>query len=171
MAFVRPEVPRRHLRAPYRRRRLPQVLPSLPSIQDQPLSDSSATLEREGDRMPAAVVSANKDADRCVLRVSNIVSPFPHWVRVRPYADVKVGERVFTVGAPRGLELSLADGIISSKRTADSGRYFQTSAPISKGSSGGGLFDAQGNLVGITTFMIKDAQNVNFAIAAEEYAK
>ena len=210
---------------------LPQVLPSLPSIQDQPAgrsgrtecrwlvlgdgkelkpqevfekvsgavymvktntalgsavaisdrelltnchileSDSSATLEREGDRMPAAVVSANRDADRCVLRVSNIVSPFPHWVRVRPYADVKVGERVFTVGAPRGLELSLADGIISSKRTADSGRYFQTSAPISKGSSGGGLFDAQGNLVGITTFMIKDAQNVNFAIAAEEYAK
>ena len=116
------------------------------------------------------MVSANKDADRCVLRVSNIVSPFPT-AGVRPYADVKVGERVFTVGAPRGLELSLADGIISSKRTADSGRYFQTSAPISKGSSGGGLFDAQGNLLGITTFMIKDAQNVNFAIAAEEYAK
>jgi S1-C subfamily serine protease len=134
-------------------------------------SASTATLEREGERLPALLTSANKDADRCVLRVSNIVGPLPHWVRVRPYADVKVGERVFTVGAPRGLELSLADGIVSSKRTADSGRYFQTSAPISKGSSGGGLFDAQGNLVGITTFMIKDAQNLNFAIAAEEYAK
>ena len=90
---------------------------------------------------------------------------------MRPYADVKVGERVFTVGAPQGLELSLADGMISSKRTSDNWRYFQTSAPISKGSSGGGLFDAQGNLVGITTFMLKDSQNLNFAIAAEEFAK
>jgi len=42
---------------------------------------------------------------------------------------------------------------------------------ISRGSSGGGLFDAQGNLVGITTFIIRDAQNLNFAIAAEEYAR
>lgn len=131
-------------------------------------STPAVTLEREGDRLPAAVISANKDADRCILRVSGQLR---HWVKVRPYADVKVGERVYTVGAPRGLELSLADGMISSKRTADSGRYFQTSAPISKGSSGGGLFDAQGNLVGITTFMLKDSQNLNFAIAAEEFAK
>lgn len=134
-------------------------------------SASSATLEREGERLPALVISANKDADRCILRVSNIVGSLPQWVRVRPYADVSVGERVFTVGAPRGLELSLADGMISSKRTADAGRFFQTSAPISKGSSGGGLFDAQGNLIGITTFMVRDAQNLNFAIAAEEFAK
>jgi S1-C subfamily serine protease len=74
-------------------------------------------------------------------------------------------------GAPQGLELSLAEGIISSKRALDAGRLFQTSAPISKGSSGGGLFDAHGNLLGITTFMLKDAQDLNFAIAAEEYAK
>jgi S1-C subfamily serine protease len=51
------------------------------------------------------------------------------------------------------------------------GRFVQTSAPISSGSSGGGLFDAHGNLVGITTFMLRDSQNLNFAIAAEEYAK
>jgi len=112
-----------------------------------------------------------KPTKRCILRLSNIVEPLPKWVRVRPFADVKIGEPVFTVGAPQGLELSLADGIVSSKRSIDEGRLIQTSAPISKGSSGGGLFDAEGNLVGITTFMLKDAQNLNFAIAAEEYAK
>ena len=53
----------------------------------------------------------------------------------------------------------------------DEGRVIQTSAPISHGSSGGGLFDSGGNLLGITTFMLKDAQNLNFAIAAEEYAR
>jgi S1-C subfamily serine protease len=51
------------------------------------------------------------------------------------------------------------------------GPYVQTSAPISPGSSGGGLFDAQANLVGITTFMLEDSQNLNFAIAGEEFAK
>jgi hypothetical protein len=74
-------------------------------------------------------------------------------------------------GAPQGFELSIAEGIVSSKRTIDGERFVQTSAPISKGSSGGGLFDAQGNLLGITTKIRKDAQNLNFAIAAEEYAK
>lgn len=132
---------------------------------------TTVTVEREGVRFPAAVISANANADRCVLRVGGPPEPLPKWVRVRPYADVKVGERVFTIGAPRGLELTLADGIVSSKRVKDNGRLVQTSAPISRGSSGGGLFDAQGNLIGITTFMIRDAQNVNFAIAAEEYAR
>ncbi len=47
----------------------------------------------------------------------------------------------------------------------------QTSAPVSPGSSGGGLFDGEGQLLGITTFLIRDAQNLNFAIAADEYAK
>ncbi len=132
---------------------------------------TAVTLEREGASMPAKVVSANPEADRCVLRVDAGSEAIPTWVRVRPYADIKIGERAFTVGAPRGFELSLAEGIVSSKRVKDDGRLIQTSAPISEGSSGGGLFDAQGNLIGITTFMIRDAQNLNFAIAAEEYVK
>lgn len=132
---------------------------------------TAVTLEREGIQFPATLISANSTADRCVLKISDTVAPLPKWVRVRPYADVRVGERVFSIGAPRGLELSLAEGIVSSKRVEDKERVFQTSAPISPGSSGGGLFDAQGNLIGITTFMIEGGQNLNFAIAAEEYAK
>ena len=134
-------------------------------------SNSVVSIERAGVHSSAALASANMDADRCILRISKGAEPLPSWVRVRPYADVKVEERVFTVGAPLGLELSLAEGIISSKRASGAVRLFQTSAPISHGSSGGGLFDTQGSLVGITTFMLKDSQNLNFAIAAEEYAK
>jgi hypothetical protein len=134
-------------------------------------SNATVTLEREGKRMPATVIAANPAGDRCVLRIPDGTPPLARWVRVRPWTDIKVGEPVFTVGAPRGMELTLADGVVSSKRTVDEGRVIQTSAPISKGSSGGGLFDGQGNLVGITTFMMKDAQNLNFAIAAEEYAR
>lgn len=129
---------------------------------------TAVTLFREGDKQAARVSSANPEADRCILTVSRTL---PKWVKVRPYADVKIGERVYTIGTPKGLELTLAEGIVSSKRTANGTRYVQTSAPISPGSSGGGLFDAQGNLIGITTFMFKDSQNLNFAIAAEEFAK
>jgi S1-C subfamily serine protease len=129
-----------------------------------------AILEREGVKLAAVLVSADRETDRCVLQVS-VSATLPKWVGVRPYADVKVGERVFTIGSPQGLELSLAEGLVSSKRTVDAGRLIQTTAPISSGSSGGGLFDVHGHLIGITTFMLKNSQNLNFAIAAEEYAK
>ena len=66
---------------------------------------------------------------------------------------------------------SVAEGIVSSKRVFNHGRVIQTSAPISQGSSGGGLFDARGHLLGITTFYFKAGQNLNFAVAAEEFAQ
>ncbi|MDD3445797.1 MAG: trypsin-like peptidase domain-containing protein, partial [Zavarzinia sp.] len=70
-----------------------------------------------------------------------------------------------------GLDLTLGEGLVSSKRRHEGQQYVQTSAPISPGSSGGGLFDNRGNLIGITTFMLRDTQNLNFAIAAEEFLR
>jgi peptidoglycan hydrolase-like protein with peptidoglycan-binding domain len=63
----------------------------------------TVSLEREGIQLTAGLASANTDADRCVLRIGEGSSTLPRWVRVRAYADLKVGERVFTIGAPRGL--------------------------------------------------------------------
>jgi S1-C subfamily serine protease len=125
-------------------------------------------IAREKHELTAKVVSRNPDADRCVLRAE---AKLPKWVTVRPYDDIKVGERAVTIGTPQGLELTVAEGIVSSKRTFNQSRVIQTSAPISQGSSGGGLFDARGHLLGITTFYFKVGQNLNFAVAAEEYAQ
>ena len=69
------------------------------------------------------------------------------------------------------VELTAAEGIVSSKRLYNQTRVVQTSAPISQGSSGGGLFDARGHLLGITTFYFRAGQNLSFAVAAEEYAQ
>lgn len=126
------------------------------------------TLSRDHNEIAASLVSKNVAGDRCVLRAE---ARLPKWVRARPYENIKVGERAFTIGTPRGFELTVAEGIVSSKRMMDDRRYIQTTAPISPGSSGGGLFDAEGHLLGITTFYRKDSQNLNFAIAADEYAK
>jgi len=81
-------------------------------------------------------------------------------------SELRVGQRVYAVGAPEGLDLTLSDGLISSLRTIDEGTIIQTNAPISPGSSGGGLFDVNGRLIGITSFYHKRGQNLNFAVPA-----
>lgn len=77
-----------------------------------------------------------------------------------------VGQTVYALGTPAGLELTLSAGIVSALRRDDAQRLavIQTSAAISHGSSGGGLFDEQGRLIGITSASIGgDAQNLNLA--------
>lgn len=82
-------------------------------------------------------------------------------------SHIKVGERVYTIGTPKGLELTLSEGIISSLRKVQGGQYIQITAPISPGSSGGGLFDENGKLIGLPTFYLKDGQQLNFALPVE----
>ncbi|MBU6427738.1 MAG: trypsin-like peptidase domain-containing protein, partial [Cyanobacteria bacterium REEB65] len=88
-------------------------------------------------------------------------------VAVRPSESLAIGEKVFAVGAPLGLELTLSEGIVSSLRGIPSAPIVQTTAAISPGSSGGGLFDNHGRLVGITTFQAGAGQSLNFALPTE----
>ncbi len=124
-------------------------------------------LSQKKQKDAATVVAADPRTDRCIISSRNMtLRPI---VGVRPYRDLAVGEKVYTIGNPSGLASTLSEGIISGLRTQRGVRYVQTSAPISPGSSGGGLFDERGNLLGITSFKIEDAENLNFAIAAEDY--
>lgn len=74
------------------------------------------------------------------------------------------GDVVFAIGAPQGLTRSITDGIVSATRQIDGVRLIQTSAAISPGSSGGGLFTSSGELVGVTTFKIVGGDSLNFAV-------
>jgi S1-C subfamily serine protease len=117
----------------------------------------------------ARLVWSDPQTDRCILAVDDLsLRPV---TGIRSFISLKVGEKVFTVGAPYGLEHTLGEGLVSGKRSSDGVNIVQTSAPISPGSSGGGLFDRHGRLVGITTFLLKDAQSLNFAIAADEFTR
>jgi S1-C subfamily serine protease len=117
--------------------------------------------------LAATIAYGDKSSDRCVLEIKK--GALAAVGGIRPYSNLTVGERVYTVGSPSGLENTLGEGIISGLRRRWGVDLVQTSAPISPGSSGGGLFDAAGNLIGITTFLLRDAQNLNFAIAADAY--
>lgn len=77
---------------------------------------------------------------------------------------VKTGDHITVLGAPLGLENTLSDGIVSAVRTAGSSRLFQTSAPISHGSSGGPLFDDYGNVIGLAVSALEAGENLNFAV-------
>ncbi len=84
------------------------------------------------------------------------------------HKSTSIGEKVYAIGAPLGLELSISDGLVSGERRHGTHTWLQTTAAISPGSSGGGLFNAQGQLVGITTASIADGQNLNFAIPVDD---
>jgi tetratricopeptide (TPR) repeat protein len=86
--------------------------------------------------------------------------------RLGQASRLKVGEPVYAVGAPQGLELSLSEGIVSQLRGGPP-PLIQTTAAISPGSSGGGLFNSYGELVGITSFYLKEGQGLNFAVPVE----
>lgn len=74
----------------------------------------------------------------------------------------KVGEKIYTIGSPRGLDNTFSSGEISQIR--DSGKILQISAPIDHGSSGGVLLNAKGEAVGITSGGIDDSgANLNYA--------
>ncbi len=121
---------------------------------------------RKGEKVwKATLVRLDQGHDLCALQpeLGWTAKPIP----VRVSAKVKVGERAYTIGAPEGLELTLSEGLVSGLRDIDNVRVIQTSAPISHGSSGGGLFDSEGRLIGVTTFFLKEGQNLNFALPGE----
>lgn len=122
--------------------------------------------EKEQSSMRATLIYAHPSSDRCILRVRGTLRSV---VGVRSASDLAIGERVYTIGNPSGLTKTLGEGIISGLRQRNDIAYVQTTAQISRGSSGGALVDAKGALVGITTILLRDAQSLNFAIAADEY--
>lgn len=117
-----------------------------------------------GRRYDARVVAANTEYDSCLMHVVGL-DGMP--AEIADSGSLRVGQRVYAIGAPSGLELTLTDGLLSALRTVGRSHVIQTSASISPGSSGGGLFNDQGQLIGITSFGIGTGTGLNFAYRAD----
>lgn len=78
--------------------------------------------------------------------------------------QVQVGDEVYAIGNPQGLEGTFSQGIVSGIREVGPDKFLQITAPISPGSSGGPVLDAQGKVVGVAVATFKGGQNLNFAI-------
>lgn len=99
---------------------------------------------------------------------SEIVGPALH----RVGSATKVGDRVIVISSPRGLDLSVSEGIISGIRDLPgSRRLLQTTAAMSSGSSGGPVLNLYGEVVGVARCQLTDGQALNFAIPAENLSR
>ena len=113
---------------------------------------------------PAHLHQSDWDRDVCSLEVPGLPAP-P--VVLGSTQTLQVGAKVYAIGTPEGLQRTLSEGIVSSLRQVADGSYIQTTAAISPGSSGGGLFDDQGRLLGLTSFFVSNGQQLNFALPVE----
>ncbi len=127
-------------------------------------SERISVVTKEGPLVAAVKITSKPSRDLAVLSVPGLKASR---VLLRPSAELSVGDRVFAIGNPRGYEQSLTEGLVSALRKEPDGSIVQTSAAISPGSSGGGLFDTRGRLVGITTKTRTDGQSLNFAHPTE----
>ena len=91
-------------------------------------------------------------------------------IKIGNSKSLNIGQRVYAIGSPMGLENSISEGIVSGLRSYDELKrnFIQISASISSGSSGGAVVNDKGELVGISTLTIKEGQNLNFAIPIDD---
>jgi len=84
--------------------------------------------------------------------------------------QVEVGEEVVAIGHPLGLGLTVSNGILSAVPTIEKegGKFLQVTAPISHGSSGGPLFNMAGEVIGITSGINENGENLNFAVPVND---
>lgn len=113
----------------------------------------------------AEVVAYNAAKDVAILKVDRILA--------RPLSlgdinDVGVGDEVYVIGNPEGLEATMSQGIVSGIRRIEGSRLFQITAAVSHGSSGGPVLGKSGEVIGVAVGSLSSGQNLNFAIPASE---
>jgi TPR repeat protein len=122
-------------------------------------------IDRETRYPIEGIIAIDSARDLVVLRVP--ISGVPALPLGNSNA-VEVGESVYAVGNPQGLEGTFSQGIVSSIRADRSGKLIQITAPISEGSSGGPVLNAKGEVIGISFAIYKKGQNLNFAIPSND---
>ena len=123
-----------------------------------------------GRELPAALLVGDREQDVALLRLqpADTAEIFPA-ARLGRSSALTVGQPVFAVGTPLGLEQTVSSGIVSAlDRTHVLANrrlsLIQLDASINFGNSGGPLFDLNGELVGITTAIVERAQGIGFAL-------
>ena len=135
-----------------------------------PMGDSAGQVPIGKRRiLEARLVGQHKDTDLALLKIDETDLPTLALLSQRAH----VGQLVFAIGSPEGLQNSVTMGVVSAlARQPDATKpitYLQTDAPINPGNSGGPLVNADGDLVGINTFILSSSggnQGLGFAIPA-----
>lgn len=129
--------------------------------------NQGGNLERKTYRN-VRILAINKFADLALLRIEETDPVTFKPVAVGNDEELAVGERVFAIGSPLGLERTVTEGILSTKtRLIEGGLYLQTNAQINPGNSGGPLFNQRGEVIGVTNMKLLFGEGLGFAIPAD----
>jgi|GEM_PF-3834296 len=124
-----------------------------------------AAYSNAGDYYDVAYVLAyNQDPDLAIVGCSVPTGQAP--LALADSGEINRGDDIFAIGSPLGLQNTISDGIVSAMWEDGGTQYIQITAPISPGSSGGALFNARGEVIGVTSSSFVEGQNINFAISA-----
>ena len=124
-------------------------------------------LERKSYKQ-VRIIAINKFGDMALLKIEDKDAPKFKYVLLGSADALSVGEGVFAVGSPLGLERTVTEGILSTKTRQMAGElYLQTTTQINPGNSGGPLFNLRGEVVGITNMKITFGEGLGFAIPVE----
>ncbi len=114
------------------------------------------------------IVAMNKFADLTLLKIDDKDAPPFKSITLGDSDALAVGERVFAIGSPLGLERTVTEGILSTKtRQMQGSLYLQTNTQINPGNSGGPLFNMRGEVVGVTNMKMTFGEGLGFAIPVE----
>ncbi|HVR50945.1 MAG TPA: tetratricopeptide repeat protein [Pseudorhodoferax sp.] len=109
------------------------------------------------DTLPAQLGARDRERNLC-----EVLAPRTGPVLAQQPALPQVGARVFALSNALGLGVGISEGVVAGVRHDTTGSLIQFTAPISPGSEGGALLDAQGRLLAILDYRRRDGQNVNF---------
>ncbi len=113
------------------------------------------------------IVAVNNHIDLGLLKIEHPKGERFEFATVETDEVFEIGQSVFAIGNPLGLERSLSQGVISTtQRSFDGLSYIQTDAAINPGNSGGPLFNTRGEVIGITNMGILGGEALGFAIPA-----
>ena len=123
----------------------------------------------DGRNFAASVVGSHEATDLALLQIESADPLQLHPAVLGSSDDLHVGEWVFAIGNPFGLNHSLTTGIVSyiGRPAGDDDLLFdfiQTDTAINPGNSGGPLFNLSGEVVGISTAILGDAEGIGFCI-------
>ncbi len=117
------------------------------------------------EELDAKVTKTDEARDLALLKLDMKNLPAVHFAAS---SELKQGARVAALGTPLGLKGSVTEGIVSAlEREVKGKRYLQIDAALNEGNSGGPVIDEHGRVVGVATAIVKEAQNVGFAVPSD----
>lgn len=113
------------------------------------------------------IIAVNKFKDLALLKIDDPGAPAFAAVSLGDSEAQAVGDRVFAIGSPLGLQRTVTEGILSTKTRQLAGElYLQTTAQINPGNSGGPLFNLRGEVIGVINMKVTSGEGIGFAIPA-----